>query len=111
MGQALFGKQGWDWGRGGTGRAGPQLPLLFSNDSQAVMLEGASGIDHLLQQAYFTSAISETGLGEGPRAVSVWGGGRGIHHSCPLMSTPRATCAPQGPTCALIYLDPDAGKD
>ena len=93
MGQALFGKQGRDWGRGGTGRAGPRLPVLFSNDSQAVMLKGASGIDHLLQQAYFTSAISETGLRDSPRAVSVWRGGRGTHHLCELMSTPRATCA------------------
>ena len=73
VGQALFGKQGWDWGRGGTGRAGPRLPLPFSNDSWAVMLEGASGIDHLLQQAHFTSAISETGSGQSQSSV----GGRG----------------------------------
>ena len=86
MGQALFGKQGWDWGRGGTGRAGPRLPLPFSNDSWAVMLEGASGIDHLLQQAHFTSAISETGSGQSQSSVEGRGPITHAHsrgHVCP----------------------------
>lgn len=45
-------------------------PSAFSDDSQAAMLEGASEMAHQIQQAYFTSVISETGLRGGPGAGS-----------------------------------------
>ena len=67
-------------GEGWTG--GSPAPSAFSDDSQAAMLEGASEIDHLIQQAYFTSVILETGLKEGPGEVS-GSGGHGAHCSPP----------------------------
>lgn len=74
-------------GEGWTG--GSPAPSAFSADSQAAMLEGASEIDRLIQQAYFTSMILETAQGRSWRSEWKWG-----TRDPSLTSTPRATLCP-----------------